>query len=80
MTPLAWTVFVAFLAWVVWDGLRRSSSSANLEDWTGCTFPAGFFTGPQTGYTFSGVYFKNKFVLLVRLSSSTLSKGAWSYT
>ena len=55
-------------------------SSANLEDWTGCTFPAGFFTGPQTGYTFSGVYFKNKFVLLVRLSSSTLSKGAWSYT
>ncbi len=33
MTPLAWAVFAAFLAWVVWDGLKRSSSSANLEDY-----------------------------------------------
>lgn len=33
MTPLAWLVFAAFLAWVVWDGVRRTRAAQNLEDY-----------------------------------------------
>ena len=31
MRPLDWLVFLAFLAYVVWDGVRRGSASRDLE-------------------------------------------------
>ena len=31
MRPLDWVVFLAFLAYVVWDGVRRGSASRDLE-------------------------------------------------
>lgn len=31
MSPLAWAVFVAFVAYVVWDGVRRGKASKDLE-------------------------------------------------
>ena len=31
MRPLDWAVFLAFLAYVVWDGVRRGSASRDLE-------------------------------------------------
>ena len=31
MSPLDWLVFLAFLAYVVWDGVRRGSASRDLE-------------------------------------------------
>jgi len=39
MTPLAWTVFVGFLAYVVFDGLRRSRGTRTLE---------GYFAGRRS--------------------------------
>ena len=33
MTPLAWAVFAAFLIWVVWDGIRRTRSAHDLDDY-----------------------------------------------
>lgn len=31
MRPIDWLVFVAFLAYVVWDGVRRRSAGTSLE-------------------------------------------------
>lgn len=33
MSPLAWVIFLAFLVWVVADGVRRSARSSTLEDY-----------------------------------------------
>ncbi|MFO1055260.1 MAG: sodium:solute symporter [Planctomycetota bacterium] len=33
MNWLAWTVFFAFLAWVMWDGMKRTAESNTLEEY-----------------------------------------------
>lgn len=39
MTSIDWAVFIAFILWVVWDGVRRSSASKDLE---------GYFAGNRS--------------------------------